>query len=75
MNSKKITVVALVAIVLLFFVLGMNIYQKRVQNSQAQKVSEVVNETRSQSGDQPGAHARANEGPIGMHLTFRNCLQ
>lgn len=42
MNSKKITVIALVAIVLLFFFLGMNAYQKRVQNSQAEKVSQVV---------------------------------
>ena len=42
MNSKKITVAALVAIVLVFFFLGMNAYQKRVQNSQAEKVSQVV---------------------------------
>ena len=49
MNSKKITVVALVAIVLVFFFLGMNAYQKRVQNSQAEKVSQVV----QQSGSEP----------------------
>ena len=49
MNSKKITVIALVAIVLLFFFLGMNAYQKRVQNSQAEKVSQVV----QQSGSEP----------------------
>ena len=49
MNSKKITVAALVAIVLVFFFLGMNAYQKRVQNSQAEKVSQVV----QQSGSEP----------------------
>ncbi len=42
MNSKKLTVAALVVIVLVFFFLGMNAYQKRVQNSQAEKVSQVV---------------------------------
>jgi protein-disulfide isomerase len=42
MNSKKVTVVGLVAIVLLFFFLGMNAYQKRVQNSQAEKVGQAV---------------------------------
>ena len=47
MNSKKITVVALVAIVLVFFFLGMNAYQKRVQNSQAEKVSQVVQQSGS----------------------------
>ena len=47
MNSKKITVIALVAIVLLFFFLGMNAYQKRVQNSQAEKVSQVVQQSGS----------------------------
>lgn len=57
MNSKKITVVVLAAIVLLLFVLGMNAYQQRIQNSQAQKVSEVVNESRSQSASQPGTQA------------------
>jgi protein-disulfide isomerase len=47
MNSRKITVIALVAIVLLFFFLGMNAYQKRVQNSQAEKVSQVVQQSGS----------------------------
>ena len=47
MNSKKITVIALVAIVLLFFFLGMNAYQKRVQNSQTEKVSQVVQQSGS----------------------------
>ena len=47
MNSKKITVIALVAIVLLFFFLGMNAYQKRVQNSQAEKLSQVVQQSGS----------------------------
>ncbi len=45
MNSKKITVAALVAIVLVFFFLGMNAYQKRVQQSQAEKVSQVVSQS------------------------------
>lgn len=45
MNSKKITVSALVAIVLVFFFLGMNAYQKRVQQSQAEKVSQVVSQS------------------------------
>ncbi len=47
MNSKKIAVIALVAIVLLFFFLGMNAYQKRGQNSQAEKVSQVVQQSGS----------------------------
>ncbi len=34
MNAKKITVIGLVAIVALFFFLGMNAYQKRVQTAQ-----------------------------------------
>jgi len=42
MNSKKVTVAALAVVVLMFFFLGMNAYQKRVQNSQAEKVSQVV---------------------------------
>lgn len=45
MNSKKITVAALVAIVLVFFFLGMNAYQNRVQQSQAEKVSQVVSQS------------------------------
>lgn len=56
MNSKKITVAALVAIVLVFFFLGMNAYQKRVQQSQAEKVSEVVSQSR-QSADGQAAPA------------------
>lgn len=52
MNSKKITVVALVAIVLVFFFLGMNAYQKRVQNSQAEKVSQVVQQAGSETASQ-----------------------
>lgn len=50
MNSKKITVASLVVIVLAFFFLGMNAYQNRVQQSQAEKVSEVVSQSR-QSAD------------------------
>jgi len=34
MNAKKVTVIGLVAIVALFFFLGMNAYQKRVQTAQ-----------------------------------------
>jgi protein-disulfide isomerase len=47
MNSKKITVVALVVIVFVLFFLGMNAYQKRGQNSQAEKVSQVVQQSSS----------------------------
>ena len=47
MNSKKLTVAALVIIVLVFFFLGMNAYQKRVQNSQAEKVSQLVQQSGS----------------------------
>lgn len=54
MNSKKITVAALVAIVLVFFFLGMNAYQKRVQNSQAEKVSQVVSEASYPSSSPAG---------------------
>lgn len=43
MNSKKITVSALIIIILAFFFLGMNYYQKRVQDSQAEKVSQAEN--------------------------------
>jgi len=38
MNAKKITIVGLVAIVSLFFYLGMNAYQKRVQTAQEVQV-------------------------------------
>jgi protein-disulfide isomerase len=48
MNSKKITVSVLVVAVLVFFFLGMNAYQKRVQNSQAEKVNQEVRESSSQ---------------------------
>lgn len=54
MNSKKITVAALVAIVLVFFFLGMNAYQKRVQNSQAEKVRQVINEASHPSSSPAG---------------------
>lgn len=40
MNSKKITVILLVAIVAVAFLFGMNVYQRRVQNAQAEKVSQ-----------------------------------
>jgi protein-disulfide isomerase len=38
MNAKKFTVIGLVAVVTLFFFLGMNAYQKRVQNAQDEQV-------------------------------------
>jgi protein-disulfide isomerase len=38
MNAKRITVIGLVAIVALFFYLGMNAYQKRVQTAQEVQV-------------------------------------
>lgn len=38
MNAKKFTVIGLLAIVALFFFLGMNAYQKRVQNAQDEQV-------------------------------------
>lgn len=44
MNSKKLTVLVLLAIVAIAFVLGMNTFQRRVANSQEQKV--VQNEQR-----------------------------
>jgi protein-disulfide isomerase len=54
MNSKKITVFAMVAIVLVFFFLGMNAYQKRVQSSQAEKVSQAISEASHQSRSPAG---------------------
>jgi protein-disulfide isomerase len=51
MNSKKITVSVLVVITLVLFFLGVNAYQKRVQNSQAEKVSQVLTQTNSQSSN------------------------
>lgn len=41
MNSKKITVAVLVAVVLSFFAFGMYSYQQRVMNSQQDKVSQA----------------------------------
>lgn len=38
MNAKKLTVIGLVAVVALFFFLGMNAYQKRVQSAQDEQV-------------------------------------
>jgi protein-disulfide isomerase len=43
MNSKKITVAVLLGIVVAAFLFGMNIYQKRAQNSQLEKVSKAEN--------------------------------
>jgi protein-disulfide isomerase len=43
MNSKKLTVAVLLAFVVAAFLLGMNFYQKRVQNSQMEKVSKAEN--------------------------------
>lgn len=43
MNSKKITVAVLLGFVVVAFLLGMNFYQKRVQNSQMEKVSKADN--------------------------------
>ena len=40
MNSKKLTVAVLACIVLVAFLVGMNTYQRRVQNSQMDKVSQ-----------------------------------
>ena len=41
MNSKKLTIAVLLGIVVAMFLLGMNFYQKRVQNSQMEKVSKA----------------------------------
>jgi thiol-disulfide isomerase/thioredoxin len=43
MNSKKLTVAVLLGIVVALFLVGMNFYQKRVQNSQMEKVSKAEN--------------------------------
>lgn len=40
MNSKKITVAVLLAVVVAAFLFGMNSYQRRVQNAQAEKVTQ-----------------------------------
>ncbi|WP_138517120.1 DsbA family protein [Rhodoferax bucti] len=42
MNSKKITVAVLVAVVLSFFAFGMYSYQQRVNNSQQDKVNQAA---------------------------------
>jgi protein-disulfide isomerase len=52
MNSKKFTVAALLIVVLGFFILGMNAYQKRIQNSQAEKVSQAISQSSRPSGGQ-----------------------
>jgi protein-disulfide isomerase len=41
MNSKKLTIVVLLGVVVAAFFLGMNLYQKRVQNSQLEKVTKA----------------------------------
>jgi len=43
MNAKKFTVIGLVAVVALFFFLGMNAYQQRVQNAQEVQVKAEQN--------------------------------
>lgn len=43
MNSKKVTVAVLLGIVVAAFLFGMSFYQKRVQNSQMEKVSKAEN--------------------------------
>lgn len=40
MNSKKITVISLVTIAVVAFLVGINVYQRSVQNAQADKVSQ-----------------------------------
>lgn len=40
MNSKKMTVILLLGVVLAFFTFGIYSYQKRIQNSQEQKVNQ-----------------------------------
>jgi protein-disulfide isomerase len=61
MNPKKITVVALFAVVLTFFFLGMNLYQKRVQHAQAEKVEQALR----QSGG--SANAQADNRLVRFH--------
>ena len=43
MNSKKLTVAVLLGIVVALFLVGMNFYQKRVQNSQMENFSKAEN--------------------------------
>jgi protein-disulfide isomerase len=45
MKSRKITVLAILAALLVVFLLGMNAFQKRVQNSQAEKISQALHTT------------------------------
>jgi protein-disulfide isomerase len=59
MNSRKITVAALVVIVLTFFFLGMNAYQKRVQQSQAEKVSQAISQSAASSQSSLPANGKA----------------
>lgn len=62
MNSKKLTVAVLLGVVVAAFLLGMNFYQKRVQNSQMEKVSKADNRL-----------VRINSttlGPIGAPVTI-----
>ena len=40
MNSKKLTVAVLLGIVVIAFLVGMNTFQRRVQNTQAEKVTQ-----------------------------------
>ncbi len=40
MNSKKLTVAVLLGIVVIAFLVGMNTFQRRVQNAQAEKVTQ-----------------------------------
>lgn len=40
MNSKKLTVAVLLSIVVIAFLVGMNTFQRRVQNAQAEKVTQ-----------------------------------
>lgn len=40
MNAKKLTVIVLLAVVAIAFLFGMNTYQRRVQNDQAQKATQ-----------------------------------
>lgn len=51
MNIRKLTVAVLAVTVLGFFLLGMNAYQQRVQQSQAQKVEQALAEARSAPAD------------------------
>ncbi|MBX3611286.1 MAG: thioredoxin domain-containing protein [Hydrogenophaga sp.] len=67
MNSKKITVAALVVIVLVFFFLGMNAYQKRVQQSQAEKVNQAINQSAPSGSTADGQAQPADNRLIRFH--------